>query len=315
MREVVGDATPLAGAETLAEDQRIHGGLSRRDVGEAPRRERGRRRGRRRRRDVVYGLAWAWLGIVAVAAIAAPWLPLDPDAQNLQDRLAPPFSPGHVLGTDGLGRDLLAQLVEGARVTLAISVSAVVIGMLAGGAIGVAAGFYRGPVEAVILWLANVILAFPGLVLLLGLVAFFGRSMSTIILVIGFLSVPTYARVARATTLAVAQREYVLAAYAMGASRRRIMWGEILPNVARPVAAFGLVALGVLIVLETSLAFLGLSVNQVSWGAIIGQGRQHMSTTTNPVLSASVVVFLTVLSVNFAGDELRRRFDVKESNL
>lgn len=316
MRDVMQPATP---ADTSGGDVEPTGGPSAGDGRGIVRRvrelRRGRRPGRRRRRDLVYRLAWLWLGIVSLAAITAPVLPLDPDDQDLTNLLAPPFSSGHLLGTDGLGRDLLAQIVEGARVTLAISVSAVVIGMLVGGAIGVVAGFFRGAVEAVTLWLANVILAFPGLVLLLGLVAFFGRSMLTIILVIGFLSIPTYARVARATTLVVVQREYVLAAQALGADRRRIMWAEILPNVVRPVAAFGLVALGVLIVLETSLAFLGLSVNQVSWGAIIGQGRQHMSTTTNPVFSASVVVFLTVLSVNFVGDDLRRRFDVKEATL
>jgi peptide/nickel transport system permease protein len=139
--------------------------------------------------------------------------------------------------------------------------------------------------------------------------------MLAIILVLGFLSVPTYARVARATTLTVTQREYVLAARALGARHRSIMVGEILPNVVRPVAAFAMVTLGVLIVLETSLAFLGLSVDAASWGQMIGQGRQHMSTTTNLVFTPSVLVFLTVLSVNFVGDAVRRRFEVKESNL
>jgi peptide/nickel transport system permease protein len=154
-------------------------------------------------------------------------------------------------------------------------------------------------------------------VLLLALVAFVGQSLLAITLVVGFLSVPTYARVARATTLAVAQRDYVLAARALGATDRRIVVGEILPNVILPLAAFGLVALGVVIVLEGSLAFLNLSVKapDPTWGSMIAEGRRHLDRTTHLALVPSVVMFLTVLAVNFVGDALRSRFDVKGSSL
>lgn len=275
-----------------------------------------RRRGRTR--GVVFWLALAWLAIVVVVAVTASWLPLrDPDQQDLANRLAPPLSDGHLLGTDGLGRDILARLAFGARVSLIISLSAVSIGMLLGGTIGLAVGYFRGWFEGVVTWALNVVLAFPGLVLLLGLVAFVGQSLLAITLVVGFLSVPVYARVARATTLAVAQRDYVLAARALGASDRRIMFREILPNVVLPVAAFGLVALGVVIVLEGSLAFLGLSVQapDPTWGSMIAEGRQHLSTTTHLAFIPSLVMFLTVLAVNFVGDVLRSRFDVRDSRL
>jgi peptide/nickel transport system permease protein len=277
--------------------------------------------GRRRRRGaggVVFWAASAWLAFVAFVAVTASWLPLaDPEDQDLGNRLATPMSSGHLLGTDGLGRDILARLAFGARVSLIIGLAAVAIGMVVGGSIGLVVGFVRGRVETVTMWAINVVLAFPGLVLLLALVAYVGQSLLAITLVVGFLSVPTYARVARATTLAVSQREYVLAARALGATDRSIMLGEILPNVILPVAAFGLVALGVVIVLEGSLAFLGLSVKapDPTWGSMIAEGRRHLDRTTHLSLVPSVVMFLTVLAVNFVGDALRSRFDVRESSL
>jgi peptide/nickel transport system permease protein len=267
---------------------------------------------------VLFWLALGWLALVVVVAITARWLPLDdPDDQDLVNRLAPPFTAGHLLGTDGLGRDVLSRLAFGAQVSLVIGFAAVSIGMVLGGAIGLAAGFVRGWVDGVTMWAVNVVLAFPGLVLLLGLVAFVGQSLTAITLVVGFLSVPIYARVARATTLTVAQREYVLAARVVGASNRRIMVEEVLPNVVPPLAAFALVALGVVIVLEGSLAFLGLSVEapNATWGSMIAEGRQHLSTTTHLAFIPSLVMFLTVLAVNFVGDVLRSRFDVKEPTL
>jgi peptide/nickel transport system permease protein len=279
----------------------------------------GRRRGRRRRgRGVVFWTATGWLVLVVVLAVTASWLPLpDPEDQDLANRLAPPFSEGHALGTDGLGRDVLSRLIFGARVSLIISLAAVSIGTLVGGTIGMAVGYARGRVDGVVMWAINVLLAFPGLVLLLGLVAFVGQSLMAITLVVGFLSVPTYARVARASTLSVAQREYVLAARALGASKWRILRREILPNVVLPVAAFGMVALGVVIVLEGSLAFLGLSVKapDPTWGSMIAEGRRHLEETAHLSLVPSAVMFLTVLAVNFVGDALRSHFDVREASL
>jgi peptide/nickel transport system permease protein len=272
----------------------------------------------RRRRGIAFWLALAWLALVVIVAIGASWLPLpDPDHQDLADRLQPPLSEGHLLGTDGLGRDILARLAFGARVSLIISLSAVSIGMLLGGTLGLAVGYFRGWLDGIVMWALNVVLAFPGLVLLLGLVAYVGQSLTAITLVVGFLSVPVYARVARATTLAAAQRDYVLAARMLGASNARIMFREILPNVALPVAAFGLVALGVVIVLEGSLAFLGLSVQapDPTWGSMIAEGRQHLSSTTHLALVPSLAMFLTVLAVNFVGDVLRSRFDVRDARL
>jgi peptide/nickel transport system permease protein len=202
-------------------------------------------------------------------------------------------------------------------VSLQISFAAVAFGILVGGTLGMLAGYYRGKFEAGVNFVINVIFAFPALILLLYIVAAIGQSLSAITIAISFLSVPIYTRVARATTLAVAQREYVLAARALGATDTRILFREIMPNVILPVAAFGLVALGTIIVAEGALAFLGLSVEApaATWGSMIAEGKRHLSTTVWVALVPSLVMFLTVLSLNFVGDILRSRFDVKESAL
>ncbi|HVM55328.1 MAG TPA: ABC transporter permease [Acidimicrobiales bacterium] len=272
---------------------------------------------RRRRQGVLFWLAVGWLGVVVFCALFADVLPVpDPNGQNISDRLATP-SADYPLGTDGLGRDSMARLVHGARVSLTVSLTAVVVGMSVGGTLGMVAGFTRGLFDTVLMSVINIILAFPGLVLLLVLLAYVGQSLSVISLVIGFLSIPVYTRVARANTLAVAQREFVLAAHTMGATKLRLLFREIAPNVVLPVMAFGLVAMGVIIVLEGTLAFLGLSVEApaATWGGMIAEGKRHLHSSPHVALIPSAAMFLTVLSLNFAGDILRRRFDVREANL
>lgn len=272
---------------------------------------------RRRERGVLFWLAVGWLVAVVVCAVFAGWLPVaNPIRPHVLNKLAMP-SFAHPLGTDGLGRDTLSRLVHGARVSLVVSVTAVTVGIVVGGTLGTIAGFVHGWFETGVMAVVNVILAFPGLVLLLVLLAYVGQSLSVISLVIGFLSIPVYSRVARANTLAVAQREFVLAAHTMGASRRRVLFREIAPNVLMPVLAFGLVAMGVVIVLEGSLAFLGLSVEApaATWGGMIAEGKRHLSDAPQVALIPSAAMFLTVLSLNFVGDTLRRRFDVRESKL
>jgi len=267
--------------------------------------------------SVGFWLGVGWLILVALCAGFAEWLPVrDPLEPVIEARLMPP-SAGHWLGADGLGRDILARLVHGARVSVVIALSAVGIGMLVGGTLGVVAGFFRGPLERVVMTGVDVILGFPGLVLLLALVAFVGHSLAAIALVIGLLSIPHYTRVARANTLATAQKEFILAARAMGARSPRILFREIMPNVIPPVMAYGLVAMGVIIVVEGALAFLGLSVEppQPTWGSMIAEGKRHLNTTVHVAMIPSIAMFLTVLSLNFVGDGLRSRFDVRGPNL
>ena len=264
-----------------------------------------------------FWLAAAWLVSVVFCVLFASWLPVaDPLEPIIPDRLNLPFSE-NLLGADGLGRDILARLVHGARVYAVISLTAVSIGMLVGGTLGMIVGYFRGLAERIVMACVDVILGFPGLVLLLALVAFVGQSLLAISLVIGFLSIPAYARVARANTLVVAQREFVLAAEAMGASTPWILAREILPNVILPVLAYGLVAMGFVIVIEGALAFLGLSVEppQPTWGGMISEGKRYLNSHVHVALVPSVTMFVTVLSLNFVGDQLRSRFDVRGSNV
>ena len=271
---------------------------------------------------ILFYLSLAWLVIIVIWAAFADVLPIpDPNAQNrpiAENSRIPPFTEGYFLGTDSLGRDIFARLVHGARVSVVISVSAVTTGMILGGLFGITAGYIRGRYESLVMGAVNTLLAFPGLVLLLALVAYMGQNLLAVTLAVAFLSIPTYTRVARATTLAVSQREYVLAAKAIGARRRRILWREITPNVALPILAFGLIALGTIIILEGTLAFLQLSVQapQATWGSMIALGRPHFSSGDYYLtLIPAAVLFFTVFSLNYVGDLMRSRLDVREAQL
>ncbi len=279
-----------------------------------------RQKKRRRKFGVAFWAAVVWLSIVLFCALFATFIPglQDPIQINIANKLNPPFSAENPLGGDGLGRDILARIVHGSRVSVTIAFSAVGIGMTVGGILGMCVGYFRGRFERWTMSVIDVILAFPGLVLLLALVAYVGQNLTAIALVIGLLSIPVYTRVARANTLSVAQREFVLAAKAMGAKHLRILVREIFPNVVLPVMAFALIAMGVVIVLEGALAFLGLSVQPPTptWGSMINEGRRHFrDDAAHVALIPSAVMFLTVLSLNFVGDTLRSRFDVREANL
>lgn len=254
-------------------------------------------------------LAGAWLAAVVLGAVLADLLPLQPfDGANPSDRLLPP-SADHLLGTDGLGRDQLARLIVGARVSLTVSLTAVTVGMIVGGLLGTVVGYMRGRLETVVMAVVNVVLAFPSLVLLLVLLAFVGRNLTVIALTVGFLSIPIYARVARANALATSQREFVHAAATLGATRWRIILREIVPNVAVPLAAYAFVAMGSVIVIEGSLAFLGLSVQAPTptWGQMIAASQAHIDTTLWPLVVPALTMFFTILSLNIIGDVLRSR--------
>lgn len=279
--------------------------------------ERVARRSRPTGRGVAFWLAVAWLVTVALCAVAADWLPVpDPTTPDVSRRFDPP-NPDNLLGADALGRDQLARVVHGARVSLVVSLSAVSIGMVVGGTLGTAVGYLRGRAERTVMAAVDVMAAFPGLVLLLAVLAFVGRSLTVISVVIGFLSIPVYARVARANTLAVAQREFVHAAHTMGARRSRILFREIVPNVVPAVAAFALVAMGLVIVIEGSLALLGLSIEppDPTWGGMIAASKPNLDVAPHAALVPSTAMFLTVLSLNFVGDTLRRSLDVKDAGL
>lgn len=276
----------------------------------------------KRKRQPLGAVAWlavVWVALVVAGALFADFLPLpEPDATDVPNNLMQPFqSLEHLLGTDGLGRDLLSRVVYGSRVSLIVALSAVAIGSTLGGTIGLLVGYFRGKSDTLVMGFVDVMLAFPGLVLLLTVIAFVGRSLTTISVTIGLLSIPIYTRVSRANTMSVASREFVTAAKAMGAKTSRVLFREIAPNVALPLSAYALVTVGVIIVLEGALSFLGLSIDQPTptWGGIINEGRRHLAVAPHISGVPSVVMFATVISLNLVGDKLRQRFDVKGTNL
>ena len=269
----------------------------------------------RRRPRLALWLPALWIVLVVASALLAPVLPLDdPEISDFRAIAKGPFTAGHVLGTDGLGRDNLARLVWGARVALTVGVVAVGVGMVVGGAIGVVAGYFRGRVETFLMGVVDVMLAFPALVLVIAITAFLGQSLRNVAIAVCVVATPAFARVARAATLTFAQREFVTAARAMGATHRRIILREIVPNVLLPVAAFALVVVAIAIVAEGGLAFLGLSVPapKPSWGGMINEGRDKLEESPYVSMIPAFVMFVTVLSFNLLGDTFRSRFDVRE---
>ena len=266
-------------------------------------------------------VALAWLVAVTVSAIFADLLPLDDPKItdfSIPTNNSPPFTQGHILGTDEIGRDILSRLIYGGRVSLIVAAGVLVIGMLIGGGVGLIAGFRRGRTETVLMSIVDIFLAFPALIFLIAIVAFLGTGLGKVVLGISLVSIPTFARISRATTLTFSQREFVTAAHAAGASKRRIVFREVLPNVILPLLAFGLLIVGIAIVAEGSLAFLGLtSAETISWGGMINGGKQPLQQEgiTSTAFIPAVMMFLTVLAVNFLGDRFRAAFDVKDAAL
>ena len=266
-----------------------------------------------------FWLAITWLGIVIFSAVFADLLPLDPYDAIVGDPAAKP-SASHIFGLDNTGRDVLSRVVYGARVSLIVGFTAIAFGFLIGGLLGMLAGYFRGRTEATIMMAVDVLLAFPALILALAIVTFLANGQAQlwhVVLAIGILSIAPLARLIRASTLVFAQREFVMAARTLGASNRRILFREILPNVVIPAGSFALIGVAVAIVAEGALAFLGLSVvpPTPTWGGMINEGRQVLEEAPHVSLIPAAVMFLTVLSLNFAGDRMRAFFDVKESAL
>lgn len=262
---------------------------------------------------IFFWLSLGWVGLVIFLAAFASILPIpDPNATDSFPNLRP--SVDHLLGTDSLGRDMFARVVYAGRVSLTVGFASIAIGLLIGGTMGVIAGYYRGRIDSVLMAIADVMLAFPALVFALAIVTFLGQNLRNVTIAIAVISIPGIARIVRAATLSFAQRDFVLAARTLGAKDRRIIVREILPNVAIPIGSFSFIAVALAIVGEGGLAFLGLSVPAptATWGGMINDGRSFLQDQPALSLIPSAVLFTTVLALNFAGDALRSRFNMKD---
>ena len=272
---------------------------------------------RTRRLGPLFWVAIAWIILVLAAAGFVDVLPLpSPTDMDMLERRAP-ASALHWLGTDGLGRDELARLIHGARISLIVGLCAPVIGIAIGGALGMLAGYFRGRFETLVVGSMDVLLAFPPLILVLAVTAYLGQSLLYLTCILGVLGIPTFLRVARAATLTLARREFVIAAQALGATHARILLRELLPNVFLPLVAFFLLGVAVFIVVEGALSFLGLGVPPPisSWGSMIGEGRESLDVAPRLAFIPAIAMFLTVLSFNLVGDTLRALTDPRQGAL
>ncbi len=281
----------------------------------------------KKRIGIIAWIAIGWLALLVLLAIFAPLLPIkDPingyDYLHIKSGL---FTPGHILGTDDSGNDVLSRAIWGAQASLLIGVGSVVFGTLIGGFLGLVAGFKGGTTDTVISAFFNIFLAFPQLVLALTLVsvlspaasnsAGWGHRVAIVILAVGIVSIPILGRITRANALAWSQREFVMAARAQGASDWRVMLREVLPNVVPAMLSIALLSVAVVIVLEGALAIFGLSIPapSPSWGNMIESQISNPNSAPTVWMVPSVLILTSVLALNYLGDVVRSKFDVRES--
>ena len=246
-----------------------------------------------------------WLAPYSLEAASGYFLPL----------YAPP-SPGHILGTGEFGRDVLTRVIYGARVSLTVALPAIVISVVGGLVFGIISAYYGGYIDAIIMRIADVVLAFPSLVLVLVIIANFGRDLTTILFVYGFLGIPFYARLIRGNVLQAKELPYVDAAKVAGANNRRIMFKHIFPNVIQPIIIAVTFSIGGVILGLAGLSFLGFTEpGIVEWGRDISVARFNLSRNALATVGPAVMILITVLGFMLLGDGLRDALDPKLKNL
>jgi ABC-type dipeptide/oligopeptide/nickel transport system permease subunit len=244
-------------------------------------------------------------------AIFAPLVsPYDPLKQDLSSLLASP-SPTHLLGTDNVGRDVLARVIWGSRVSLIAGSVSVAIALVAGCFLGLVAGYSGGRMDDVVMRVMDAVLSFPALVLALALGAVLGAGLSGVLITLGIVYTPTFARLMRGQVLTIRTREYIDAARLLGAADWQILQRHVLPNAAAPIVVQASLSVAFAILAEASLSFLGLGIQppEPSWGSMINAGRGYLQQAPWIVFGPGAALFLTVLSLNFVGDAIRDGLD------
>ncbi|MEK8090079.1 ABC transporter permease [Thermithiobacillus plumbiphilus] len=263
------------------------------------------------RRYPTASLGGLFVVLTALAAITAPWIaPFDPNAIDVRAILQPPSS-SHVMGTDRLGRDVLSRMIYGARISLSVGFVAVGLATLIGIILGALAGFYRGRTDSLMMRLVDVMLAIPTFFLILAVIAFLEPSMLNIMIVIGLTSWMGVARLVRAEFLSLHEREFVLAARALGAGDLRLMLRHFLPNSLDPVIVTVILSIAGAILVESGLSFLGLGVQPptASWGNILSEGKEYIHFAWWLSLYPGLAILITVLSYNLLGEGLQEALD------
>ncbi|MCJ8518812.1 peptide/nickel transport system permease protein [Pseudorhizobium tarimense] len=266
----------------------------------------------RRNLPLSIGLGILWLSVMLLVAIFADALrPYGITAMDLTNRLSAPGDPKHWLGTDELGRDVFARLIQSIRVSLVIAFSATIISAIFGTALGFAAAKFRGIVEHIVLVLADFQAALPFLIMSLAVLAFFGSSMVLIVCLMGFYGWERYARIARGLAISASAQGYASAVVQLGASPLRVYFRHILPNVASTLIVSMTLTFPEIILMESGLSFLGLGVQppETSLGNMVGFGREYLTRAPWIMLTPALVIMLTTLSISLVGDWLRDKLD------
>ncbi len=251
------------------------------------------------------------VGLYVLLALAAPWVaPYDPYAMHPQDVLARPGS-AHLLGTDPFGRDVLSRVIYGTRTALLVGLVSVSIALAAGGTLGLIAGYFGGMIDGVLSRLNDGLLSFPDILLALAIMAVLGASTANVMIAIGIVYTPIFARIARGAALQVCQQPYIEAARAIGLGHVRIMFRHILPNVAAPLVVQTTLSLAFAVLAEAALSFLGLGVepDAPSWGVMLNEGRAWIELAWWIPLFPGLAITLAALSFNLLGDGLRDALD------
>jgi len=250
------------------------------------------------------------LTALVVAALAPVISPHNPLKQNLDDALARP-SVNHPLGTDNVGRDVLSRVIWGTRISLVAGFASVAIALAVGGLLGLAAGYAGGRTDGLVMRLMDAVLSFPPLVLALALGAVLGAGLTGVVIALGVVYTPTFARLMRGQVLSITAREYVDAARALGAPGWRIAWHHVLPNATAPIVIQASLSVAFAILAEASLSFLGLGIQPpaASWGSMINAGRGYLQQAPWIVFGPGAALFVTVVGLNFVGDALRDALD------
>ena len=255
-----------------------------------------------------------FVALLVLIAIFAPWLvPYDAEGYFDYEALNATPSAEHWFGVDSLGRDILSRVVMGARISLAAGLLSVTIGAVIGTLMGLLAGYYQGWIERVTMRISDVLLAFPGMLLAIGVVAILGSSMVNVIVAVAVFSVPAFARLVRGNTLALKEMTYVEAVRSLGASDFTIMMRHILPGTVSPIVVYGTMRIGTSIITAASLSFLGMGAQPPTpeWGAMLNEARSDMVVAPHVALFPALAIFFTVLAFNLLGDGLRDALDPK----
>lgn len=261
-------------------------------------------------------MAMLGLGILVVLILLAIFADVIADydevaiKMNTSIRLQGP-SKDHILGTDELGRDIFARIIHGARVSLQVGIIAVGIAIVVGGSLGAIAGFYGGVLDNVIMRIMDIFLAVPSILLAISIVSALGSSMTNLMIAVGVSSIPSYARIVRASVLSIKDQEFIEAARAIGARDSRIIIKHILPNSLAPVIVQGTLGVAGAILSTAGLSFIGLGIEKPApeWGAMLSGGRQHIRDSSHVTTFPGIAIMITILSLNLLGDGLRDALD------